>query len=66
MRLRTIIVEDEPLSRQYIRSLLKRFPEVDLLAEATTQEDAIHLIEQLNPDLIFLDIELHTGTGLKC
>jgi len=63
--LRTIIVEDEPLSRQYIRSLLKRFPEVDLIAEATTQEDAIHLIEQLNPDLIFLDIELHTGTGFE-
>ncbi len=65
MPLRCVIVEDEPLSRQYITALLKGMKEVDLCGTATTQDEAVQLITQLQPELIFMDLELHTGTGFE-
>jgi two-component system LytT family response regulator len=63
MKLRTLIVEDEPLSQFYLGSLLKQLPMVEVVAKAGTEEEAITAIHALKPDLIFLDIELHSGTG---
>ena len=63
MKLRTLLVEDEPLSQFYLGSLLKQLPMVEVVAKAGTEEEAITAIQALKPDLIFLDIELHSGTG---
>ena len=65
MKLRTIIVEDEPLSQFYLNSLLKHLPMVEVMAKVATEEEAITSIQSLNPDLVFLDIELHSGTGFE-
>jgi two-component system LytT family response regulator len=65
MKLRTLIVEDEPLSQHYLNSLLSQLPEVEVAARAATEEDAITAIESLKPDLVLLDIELHNGTGFE-
>jgi len=65
MSIRTVIVEDEPLSRQYICALLRNIPGVEILDTATTEEEAISKINSLNPDLVLLDLELHSGTGLE-
>ncbi|MEJ7625378.1 MAG: response regulator transcription factor [Ferruginibacter sp.] len=65
MSLRTIIVEDEPLSRQYVINLVKQIPNVDLVAYAVTETEATDLINSLLPDLILMDIELHTGSGFE-
>jgi two-component system LytT family response regulator len=65
MKLRTLIVEDEPLSQYYLGSLLKHLPQVEVVAKAGTEEEAITAIQSLKPDLVFLDIELHSGTGFE-
>lgn len=62
--LKTIIVEDEPLSRAFLNNLLSEFcPEVTVLATVPTEAAAVEAIKTLEPDLVFLDIELQQGTG---
>lgn len=64
MPLKTIIVEDEPLSRAFLNNIVKEFfPEIEIVANEATVAGAVSAITQLQPDLVFLDIELQTGTG---
>jgi two-component system LytT family response regulator len=64
MTLKTIIIEDEPLSRIFLNNLLKEFcPQVEIVAMLATVKEATEAIRTLKPDLIFLDIELQDGTG---
>ena len=64
MALKTIIVEDEPLSLAFLGNLLREFfPEITVVAREATEAGAISAIRELQPDLVFLDIELRTGTG---
>jgi two-component system LytT family response regulator len=66
MILKTIIIEDEPLSRMFLNNLLKEFcRQVEIVAMVATVKDAVEAIAGLKPDLIFLDIELQDGTGFE-
>ena len=65
MPLRTVIVEDEPLSRQYIHALLKQIPAIEIIATAATEDEAVEKISSHRPDMVFMDLELHTGTGFE-
>jgi two-component system, LytTR family, response regulator len=66
MTLKTIIVEDEPLSRAFLNNLLSEFcPAVHVVAVVPTEAEAVEAIERLQPDLVFLDIELQQGTGFE-
>lgn len=66
MLLKTIIVEDEPLSRAFLNNLLSEFcPQIEVVATVPTEQEAIEAIERLQPDLLFLDIELQQGTGFE-
>lgn len=61
-----IIVDDEPKSRDVLKTLLNRFcSEVHILAQAGSVTEAKELIRQHNPDLLFLDIEMPGGNGLE-
>jgi DNA-binding LytR/AlgR family response regulator len=60
-----IIAEDEPLLRTEIREALKElWPELDVLAEAADGIEAIRAIDQMKPDIVFLDIQMPGLTGL--
>lgn len=63
--IKTIIIDDEKHVRDEIRSYLETsFASViHILAEATSVKEAITVIEEQRPDLIFLDINLGNGTG---
>jgi two-component system LytT family response regulator len=62
--LKTIIVEDEPLSRLFLQSLLNEFcPEIDVVASVSTEDDAVNAITEMMPALVFMDIELQQGSG---
>jgi two-component system LytT family response regulator len=61
--LKTIIVDDEPLARQELRKLLSPYQHIEISGEAGNAEDAANLIRELNPDLVFLDIDLGVKTG---
>jgi two-component system, LytTR family, response regulator len=63
MTLKAIIVDDERLARTELNKLLKEHTEIDVIAEASNVQEAIEKIEELNPDLIFLDIQMPGKTG---
>jgi two-component system LytT family response regulator len=58
-----LIVEDERLARQELRRLLQDFPEVEIVGEAPNVDEALLAIERLQPDLLFLDIQMPGGDG---
>jgi len=58
MKIRTVIVDDEPLAREGLGLLLAKEPEIEVVAECGNGTDAIREIGRLTPDLVFLDIEM--------
>ncbi|SHF33169.1 LytR/AlgR family response regulator transcription factor [Pedobacter caeni] len=63
--IKAIIIEDSRLARIELNELLKDFPEIGLIGEAGNAEEAIEMIRDLNPDLIFLDIHLPGKNGFE-
>jgi two-component system LytT family response regulator len=63
MAKRVIIIDDERLARNELRKLLADHPEVEVVAEATNAAEGIQKIDELQPDLIFLDIQMPGKTG---
>jgi two-component system LytT family response regulator len=63
LRLNALIVDDEPLARRELRRLLGEFPWVRVAGEAGNIDEARLLIEQLSPDVVFLDIQMPGGSG---
>jgi len=64
-RIGVILVEDDLPVRQLIKSYLLSFPQVEVLAESASGEEALALVELLKPAVIFLDIELPNLNGLS-
>jgi two-component system LytT family response regulator len=57
-RIRTIIVDDEPIARRHIRSLLGEHPEIEIIGECGNGPDAIAAIRKEHPELVLLDIQM--------
>ncbi|MFC4292988.1 LytR/AlgR family response regulator transcription factor [Sphingorhabdus arenilitoris] len=64
-RLRTIIVDDEPLAVERLQILCAAIPAIDLVATASDGAAAIRLVQELSPDLIFLDIGMPKMDGMS-
>ena len=63
---KTILIDDEPPAVQRLRELTANFPETfSIIGTATNGNEAIRLIRELNPDLIFLDIQMPGLTGFE-
>lgn len=63
-KIRTLIVDDEPPARDRLRTLLGPEKDVELVGEAGNGDDAIRLIGELRPDLLFLDIQMPRPDGI--
>lgn len=63
-RVRALIVDDEDLGRRMLRSLLVPDADVDIVGEASSAPDARRKIRDLQPDLVFMDIEMPGGSGI--
>lgn len=61
--MKTIIIDDERLARKELTSLLSDFNEIEIIAECSNAIEAKEKIEELKPDLIFLDIQMPEKTG---
>ncbi|POY39188.1 DNA-binding response regulator [Solitalea longa] len=62
----TIIIDDEPLARNRLKRLLSTYEQVFFIeAEAANGEEGRQLIEELKPDLVFLDIEMPVLNGFE-
>ncbi|WP_078427985.1 LytR/AlgR family response regulator transcription factor [Alkalihalobacterium alkalinitrilicum] len=62
--IRTIIIDDEPLSRDELKFLLQNYNEVEIVAEAESGEKGLELIMMKEPDVAFIDIEMRQMSGL--
>jgi DNA-binding NarL/FixJ family response regulator len=63
--LRILIADDHPLFRKGMRTLLESEPGFDVVAEATTGEEAIALADVHQPDVILMDLQMPGKTGLE-
>lgn len=63
MAIRAIIIDDERLARNELKKLLQDHSDIEVIEEAANVDDGIEKIETLNPDLIFLDIQMPGKTG---
>ena len=64
-KLRTIIVEDEELARKLMKSFLKDNESIELIAECENGFEGVKMINELKPDLVFLDIQMPKITGFE-
>ncbi len=63
--MRALIVDDERLARKELTSLLKDYSEIELIGEASNADEAYEMIEELKPELLFLDIQMPGKTGFE-
>lgn len=61
--MKAILIDDERLARVELRRLLSAHPEVDIVGEAQNAAEALALIAEVSPDLLFLDIQMPGATG---
>ena len=63
--IRTIIIEDEEPARQLVKNFLQQFPQIELLGEFADGFSGVKAINEMKPDLLFLDIQLPKLTGFE-
>jgi two-component system LytT family response regulator len=59
----TVVVDDEPLARANIVGLLRRDPEISVLGECGSGTDAVKVVRELRPSLLFLDVQMPGRDG---
>lgn len=63
MKIRALIVDDEPLARARLRTLLADEPDIEVLGECGDGLEAVAAVQDLEPDLLFLDVQMPTLDG---
>lgn len=63
--IRAIIIEDEEPARMVLREYIKKFPHISIIAEIIDGFNAVKIINEQKPDLLFLDIQLPKLTGFE-
>lgn len=62
---KAVIIDDEPLSREIIKAYLRNFPEIEVMQECGDGFEGVKAIQQHQPELIFLDIQMPKITGFE-
>jgi two-component system, LytTR family, response regulator len=62
-KIRTLVVDDEPMARERIRSLLAQETDVEVVGECADGVQAVSAIQQLSPELVFLDVQMPAVDG---
>jgi two-component system LytT family response regulator len=63
MKKNAIIIDDERLARNELKKMLALHPEIEIIGEAANADEGLRLINELNPDLILLDVQMPVKTG---
>ncbi len=65
MKISCLIIDDEQLARDLLREYIQQIPELEIIGEASKGKDAVQMIDELAPDLIFLDVQMPGMTGFE-
>ena len=63
--MKTLLIDDERLARNELRRLLAAFPDIEIVGEAANAKQARQLLAALEPDLLFLDVQMPGETGME-
>src|SRR4249919_2082335 len=63
--MKVILIDDEPLARSIIKEYLQYHPEMELVAECSDGFEGVKAIQQYQPDLVFLDIQMPKINGFE-
>lgn len=63
--MKVLIVDDHPVTRDGLRSALSTSDEVEIVGEAASGEDAVRLVKELAPEVVFMDVRLPGITGIE-
>ena len=63
--MKVFIVEDEYLARERLKRFLQKIPNIEIVGEAESKQQALEKIEEAEPDVVFLDVKLPDGTGIE-
>ncbi|WP_227935123.1 LytR/AlgR family response regulator transcription factor [Alkalihalobacillus deserti] len=63
--IKTVIIDDEPYSRDELKFLLERYEDINIVAEADSGEKGLEMVMRKEPDVIFVDIEMPQMSGLE-
>ncbi|SHE40752.1 LytR/AlgR family response regulator transcription factor [Clostridium fallax] len=66
MAFKVLIADDEPGMRLIIKKILEKAKDFEIIGEAKSGEEAINLFEEYRPDVVFLDVEMPSITGVEC
>src|SRR6201997_847256 len=58
MKIRVLIVDDEPIARRGIRRYLAKRNDIEVIGEAANGINAVEQINELHPDIVFLDVQM--------
>src|SRR5918911_1724826 len=58
MKIKTLIVDDEPLARDRLQKLLAADPEIAVVGQCSDGREALQVIQEQTPDLLFLDVQM--------
>lgn len=64
-RIRALVVDDEPLARERLRTLLAADPDVEVAGECADGRSAVEAVRELQPDLVFLDVQMPEMDGFE-
>jgi two-component system LytT family response regulator len=62
-KIRTLVVDDEPMARERVMSLLEQQPDIEVVGECADGAQAVSAIERLEPELVFLDVQIPVMDG---
>ncbi|WP_423149153.1 LytR/AlgR family response regulator transcription factor [Rubrolithibacter danxiaensis] len=62
---RVILIDDEPLAREVVKEYLEEYPQIEVIAECNDGFEGVKAVNQLQPDLIFLDIQMPKINGFE-
>src|ERR1700743_3627809 len=63
--IKAILIDDEPLARMIVREYLQSYPEIEIAQECSDGFEGIKAIQQVHPDIIFLDIQMPKINGFE-
>lgn len=63
--IKTVLIDDEPLARELVREYLQAYPQIEVLAECNDGFEGLKAIQQHQPDLLFLDIQMPKINGFE-